>query len=567
MSISIMTETLRASLVSQKNAYKAIHGNFATARQNIRSYLDESNLEGRAFRANKAYFQGGHLPALSNLESTFNALISANDAHVSAVDNHLRPYGFYDSTIIETNLSWVRQSLFWLDATIAAVGSIISWATGLISLRAERREFQRAWQERGDRLNSYLNATTSLYNDMDTNFATLERLLLRLEIAGSCPTTGRMILPSWEDVALVELRKTDGLPNWDVIEDLVAEILGRIGQGITSEELALLAEIAVKMNAEGHVEGLENMLNAMAQPLGAFDVSGSDISPWRHWDLDDASLWQIPPNLIVALQHELRMLANEATGAERGEILQLHELFGLFGPNAMATNVLQPDTIQWGNITEEARHLGLPAPQLGFTFSGTADNAGIRLTSVTGSEEGMPNSLELSFHSFAHVQNWPQNTPISGSPQVTVQSTGATMQVVGMAMPSTFVVTGFMTSYNLQNQMNTLVTNQQMRAHDFDWSKHVVSSMNSFGAGEIIDLVVAEIPLPGLSTAVSVLDDLNPLDALRTNQATQKSIQEMSDAWRLATNMDRSSSGAVFITNGDQRSTNFDFTVFPIGNG
>gem|GEM_PF-779800 len=263
MNVIIAPQTVRAGLCKLNEELRSVRDQIHGTKDKINTYIRDGSLSGAAYYAHKNYLSKGHLPFLDSFRSELDAFISANNVHIATLDTHLMPHDLYNDNMIESNLAWVSRSIDDLRYLVYDLNM-----SHLAKTLSARRDFQKTWIERQARLANYITATNTIYSFTETAMQSLERNLLRIEYAMSCPTTGSFILPSAREMYYITINSgvepdsemlfaavlnEDGTINWELMRDLDWDKASLCIQHIAGEDILKQLVDEVR-NAEGYFD-------------------------------------------------------------------------------------------------------------------------------------------------------------------------------------------------------------------------------------------------------------------------------------------------------------------------
>jgi len=204
MSIDITPSQVRDRLNAQNEIIEQILERITMLLSDIDAYNNENALQGRAFRAHKKYKDQAHGDFSRRLRSAYTSFQGANEHHIQVLNSFTRPDSRHCSVQIDSeitylnnrinNIDWWRNTFGWMEN----VGTIIdhfTWETREILVG--RRQIQ---EKKQTELQTYERSTMGIYNEPTQFITEAESLLMRIEFAGRCATTGVVTLLPMEHI-------------------------------------------------------------------------------------------------------------------------------------------------------------------------------------------------------------------------------------------------------------------------------------------------------------------------------------------------------------------------------
>jgi len=168
-----------------------------------------AQMDSVAFAAHKSYMDEGHRRGVLNqLNDYFYWTFIGNRHHITAINTHLTA-AFYDRAAFQTELDTLRSRQNIVTQNVPVVrGALNKFSRGRVDITPFTKSLSvctdriRVLEERLGQIESYLAATSRIYQQAELSLGRAQRELRRLEMANRCLTTGSPTLPTWGEVDL-----------------------------------------------------------------------------------------------------------------------------------------------------------------------------------------------------------------------------------------------------------------------------------------------------------------------------------------------------------------------------
>jgi len=195
MSTEIWPQQLYDSLTRQNTVLETPITTIPQLLNAIASYNSDQRLQGRAFTAHKGYMSEGHGDFLRKLLEAFTAQREANDSHKTAINTYLTAHSHYDAQQIQRELNILATLIPAMRLTIplTLVPSVRQLLQEQLDDLIDRQE---TVQDKCDDLQSFIAATSGIYDTPNSLFAAIDPLLVRIERTARCIFTGVVTMPT-----------------------------------------------------------------------------------------------------------------------------------------------------------------------------------------------------------------------------------------------------------------------------------------------------------------------------------------------------------------------------------